>query len=62
MNPWTHRAILLFFMIQMLFQTILSSRVTEEVRWNLYWIFFGMASVALLDFIIGKLRAKRTSA
>ncbi len=45
-----------YFMVVSAFGTILSSHVSEETRWDLYWILFGMVVVLLFDGLVNKVR------
>lgn len=64
MNRWTRVFVCIYFVVQMSFQTILSSEVSEQTRWVLYWIFVGMAAVLFFDTIAikvrGLIRARRS--
>ena len=64
MNRWTRAFVSIYFVVQMSFQTILSSEVSEQTRWVLYWIFVGMAVVlffgTVANKIAGLIKARRS--
>jgi len=43
-------------MVVAAFGTILSSQVSEQMRWDLYWILVGMVVVLLFDGGVNKVR------
>jgi hypothetical protein len=55
-NRWTRAAIFIYFVFQSAFQTFLSAQVTEETRWNLWFVFLGMAAVVLFDEVANRFR------
>lgn len=55
MSRWTITLMWIYFVGQLAFQTVLSSQVTVETRYNLYFIFFGMAVVATCETLVRKL-------
>jgi hypothetical protein len=56
MNRWTYRFVMTYFMVVVAFGTILSSKVSEQTRWDLYWVLVGMAVVLLFDGLVNKVR------
>lgn len=56
MNRWTYRFVITYFMVVAAFGTILSSQVSEQMRWDLYWILVGMVVVLLFDGLVNKVR------
>ena len=54
MSRWTITLMWIYFVGQLAFQTVLSSQVTVETRYNLYFIFFGMAVVATCETLVRK--------
>lgn len=61
MNRWTQGFVLLYFMVQLAFQTFLSPLVSEQTKWSMYWIFVGMAVVLIVDGLVTKLQKLRKS-
>ena len=57
-NRWTYRFVAIYFLVQLAFQTILSSEVSEQTGWNLYWIFVGMSAVLLFDALVNQVRRR----
>jgi hypothetical protein len=65
MSRWTIGLMWVYFMAQLPFQTVLSSQVSMETRYNLYFIFFGMGVVTTCETLVRKfqsLREKRKQA
>lgn len=61
MSRWTRGFVVLFFMVQSAFQTFLSSLVSEQTKWSMYWIFVGMAVVLIVDGLLTKIQKLRKS-
>jgi ABC-type enterochelin transport system permease subunit len=45
-----------YFMVVVAFRTILSSQISEQMQWDLYWILVGMVVVLLFDGLVNKVR------
>lgn len=56
MNRWTYRFVMTYFMMMTALGTILSSQVSEQTRWDLYWILVGMVVVLLFDGLVKKVQ------
>jgi len=56
MTRWTYRFVMTYFMVVVAFRTILSSQISEQMQWDLYWILVGMVVVLLFDGLVNKVR------
>ncbi|KTE27360.1 hypothetical protein ATE69_05210 [Sphingopyxis sp. H071] len=56
MDDWTYKFAMTYFMVVVASGTILSSQVSEQTRWDLYWILVGMVIVLLVDGLVNKVR------
>lgn len=61
MSRWTQGFVVLYFMVQSAFQTFLSSLVSEQTKWSMYWVFVGMAVVLIVDGLLTKVQKLRKS-